>query len=85
MSCSDGLDDDCDGDFDCDDADCSGDAACAGPVCDDDGVCESGEDCDNCANDCASETKGPPSGRYCCGDGIQASAEGDGSICNGNF
>jgi hypothetical protein len=28
LDCDDGLDDDCDGDYDCDDPDCLGDSAC---------------------------------------------------------
>ena len=36
-SCDDGLDNDCDGAFDCDDSDCSGDSACTAASCPDDG------------------------------------------------
>lgn len=53
--------------------------------CDHDGQCESGEDCNDCTSDCAGKSSGKPSGRYCCGDGIQQPAEGDGSICDGNY
>ena len=85
-TCDDGVDEDCDGQTDCDDSDCSADAACQQPTnCNNNGVCEAGEDCNNCSNDCASVTKGNPNNRYCCGDGVQASAEGDGSICDGNY
>ncbi len=84
-SCTDGLDDDCDGAVDCADADCSADPACAPSGCDGDGVCESGEDCNNCSSDCDGVTSGRPSNRYCCGDGTQDAAEGDGSICDGNY
>jgi FtsP/CotA-like multicopper oxidase with cupredoxin domain len=84
-SCTDGTDDDCDGAVDCDDADCSADAACAPPACDNDGVCEAGEDCNNCSSDCDGVVNGRPSNRYCCGDGVQDSAEGNGSICDGNY
>ncbi len=52
-SCSDGLDNDCDGDIDCADADCSPDPACA-VTCNNNGICEEGEDCNNCGNDCIS-------------------------------
>jgi hypothetical protein len=52
--------------------------------CDNDGVCEAGEDCLSCGNDCDGKTNGPPSGRYCCGDGVLDPAEGDGSVCDGN-
>jgi hypothetical protein len=30
-------------------------------------------------------TGGKPANRYCCGDGDAQPAEGDGSICDGNF
>ena len=79
-TCSDGLDNNCNGDTD------AADAACQPPAsCDNDGVCEVGEDCNNCSNDCAGVTGGKPANRYCCGNGIQESAEGDGTICDGNF
>jgi len=84
LSCVDGLDEDCDGDADCDDSDCSADPACA-TACDGDAVCEAGEDCSNCGSDCAGVQSGRPTNRYCCGDGTAESAEGDGSICNGNY
>jgi hypothetical protein len=85
LECTDAVDNDCDGDVDCDDADCSEDPSCAtGGGCDNDGVCEPGEDCDNCGNDCDSKVNGPPSGRFCCGDGVLDPAEGDGTICDGN-
>lgn len=60
-TCNDGLDNDCDGDTDCDDSDCDADPAC---VCDNDGVCEDGEDCDNCPGDCISGTGAG------CGNGV---------------
>jgi FtsP/CotA-like multicopper oxidase with cupredoxin domain len=84
LVCTDGLDDDCDGDIDCNDADCSVDPSCEAGGCDNDGVCEAGEDCLSCGNDCDGKTNGPPSGRYCCGDGVLDPAEGDGSVCDGN-
>jgi len=82
-SCTDEIDNDCDTYVDCDDSDCDEDPACQG--CDNDGTCESGEDCNNCPNDCEGKQTGPPSGRYCCGNGIAEDAEGDGSICDGNY
>jgi len=81
-SCSDGQDDDCDGLVDCDDADCTGTVAC---VCDGDGTCDPGEDCTNCGSDCDGRQNGRPANRYCCGDGIMSNAEGDGTICDGNY
>ena len=82
--CDDGEDNDCDGDVDCDDLDCASDQACQ-PTCNNDGTCDPGEDCQNCGNDCAGRQNGRPSNRYCCGNGIEESAEGDGSICDGNY
>jgi hypothetical protein len=52
--------------------------------CNNDGTCDPGEDCENCAGDCDSKTNGPPSGRYCCGNGTLEGPEGDGTICDGN-
>ncbi|WP_428267771.1 multicopper oxidase family protein [Haliangium sp.] len=84
LSCTDGLDEDCDGDADCADADCSAAPACQAGGCDNDGVCEAGEDCTSCSGDCDGVTSGPPSSRFCCGDGVLDTAEGDGSVCDGN-
>ena len=59
---------------------------CTGcPLCNNDGVCDPGEDCNSCSNDCSGKQNGKPSGRYCCGNGAEESAEGNGSICDGNF
>jgi hypothetical protein len=85
LACSDNVDNDCDGLADCDDSDCSGDPLCQVPACDGDGVCEAGEDCLSCGGDCAGRLNGEPSGRFCCGDGIQQNAEGGGAICDNNF
>ena len=87
LTCDDGVDNDCDGQTDCGDSDCGLDPACATPMpsCDNDGICDPGEDCSTCPNDCEGNPKGKPSGRFCCGDGVLQSAEGDGSICDGNF
>jgi len=82
-SCTDEVDNDCDGSIDCEDSDCDSDEAC--DVCDNDDVCEEGESCTNCPNDCDSRTTGPPAGRFCCGNGEAESAEGDGTICDGNY
>ena len=84
-ACGNGTDDDCDGQIDCNDPDCSAAAGCAVSGCDGDGICEAGETCSTCASDCAGVTGGQPSKRYCCGDGTKQAAEGDGSICNGNY
>jgi polyhydroxybutyrate depolymerase len=81
--CDDGDDEDCDGFTDCDDSDCDTD-----PICINDcgnGVCDPGEDCNSCSTDCAGVQTGKPSGRYCCGNGTAEPAEGDGSICDGNY
>ena len=81
--CDNGLDDDCDGATDCADGDCA--QACQPAGCDNDGTCEPDEDCDNCPNDCDGKSNGPRSGRYCCGNGVAEGAEGDGTICDGNY
>jgi hypothetical protein len=83
-TCDDGLDEDCDGYTDCLDIDCDGDPACPTSDCGN-GICDPGEDCGTCASDCDGRTTGKPSSRYCCGNGIAESAEGDGSICDGNY
>ena len=67
-SCTDGIDNDCDNLFDCDDPDCDLDTAC---FCDFDGICESGENCDNCGNDCGSLSGAS------CGNGVCESADGE--------
>ncbi len=54
-TCNDGIDNDCDGDFDCNDSDCDEDPACVcvpdpgGEICDDgiDNTCEGLVDCDD--------------------------------------
>jgi hypothetical protein len=58
-------------------------ADCAGP-CDNDGVCESGEDCNNCPNDCISGTTSGAS----CGNGLCEAGDGEDCVscpsdCNG--
>jgi hypothetical protein len=83
-TCDDGIDEDCDGSTDCDDADCDGDPACPTSDCGN-GICDPGEDCETCSSDCDGVTGGRPTNRYCCGNGIAESAEGDGSICDGNY
>jgi len=64
-ACSDGV---CDTGESCEGcpADCVGPGATCG-----NGICEAGdgEDCVNCAVDCAGVQNGKPSGRYCCGFG----------------
>ena len=83
LSCSDVIDDDCDMKTDCEDSDCASDPDCQN-ACNNDGVCGAGEDCNNCPNDCDGKSRGRPSGRFCCGNGIQESAENDGR-CDGNY
>jgi FtsP/CotA-like multicopper oxidase with cupredoxin domain len=83
--CTDGTDNDCDGATDCADADCAAAPACVPPACDGDGTCEPGESCTSCPADCASVTAGAANKRHCCGDGIAQAAEGNGSICDGNY
>ena len=83
MFCSNTIDDDCDALPDCADSDCFDDPDCQ-VACDNDGFCEPGEDCDTCPGDCDGYRRGKPSGRYCCGNGIQEGPEGDGR-CDGNL
>ena len=45
--CTDGVDNDADGDVDCDDSDCSGDASCPCTDNDGDGACAEDYDCDD--------------------------------------
>lgn len=62
--CNDGVDDDCDGDIDCNDANCSADPFC-NPQCKD-GNCDPGEDMCSCPEDCGT----PPSTETSCSDGV---------------
>ncbi len=84
LACADYQDNDCDGVTDCADNDCAADASCQPAGCDNDAVCEPGENCDTCPSDCPGKSNGPPSGRYCCGDGSLQPAEGSGAVCDGN-
>lgn len=68
-NCTNGSDDDCDGDTDCDDADCNGDPAC--PTCGD-ATCDTGEDQCNCPADCGT----PPSTETNCTDGNDEDCDG---------
>jgi thermitase len=53
-----------------------------GPVCGND-TCEPSETCQTCF-DCGGKSKGKPSLRFCCGDGVQQPAETE-ARCDGNF
>jgi len=60
-----------------------------GPVCGNN-MCEPGtgsqnEDCMSCPQDCAGQLTGNPNNRFCCGNGILESAEGNGDICDNHF
>ncbi|MDH4238322.1 MAG: hypothetical protein OEW48_02040 [Phycisphaerae bacterium] len=81
QTCSDGADNDCDGLIDCNDTDCLNDPGCWSCG---NGRCDPDEDCEICSADCEGITTGPPSERFCCGNGILEDAEGDGTICDGN-
>ena len=83
FNCTDGVDNDADGQTDCSDTDCIADSACQSS-CDNDGICEAGEDCSTCPSDCNGKTGGKPNKRYCCGDGVMQSTE-TGAICDNNF
>jgi hypothetical protein len=80
-TCQDGIDNDCDGDIDCQDVNCGADPACA--ICGD-GICQSGENCHGCSADCDSQLTGLSLLRFCCGNGILELAEGLGLVCDGN-
>jgi GH35 family endo-1,4-beta-xylanase len=82
--CSGGVDEDCDGATDCADANCSAAPACAPSSCDADGLCEGAEDCTDCT-DCPGVQGGRLASRYCCGNGVVESPEGNGAICDGNY
>ena len=82
-SCSNLLDDDCDGPADCEDPDCSDNPDCRS-ACNGNAICEPGEDCNSCSSDCDGHSRGRPSGRYCCGNGMLEGPEGDGR-CGGNI
>ncbi len=60
------------------------DADFSGGPCNNNGICDPGEDCETC-DDCEGKQNGPPAGRFCCGNGIVEEAEGDGTICDGNY
>jgi len=55
-----------------------------GGACNNNGTCEAGEDCNTCPADCSGRTGGKPANRYCCGNGVQESAETT-ALCDGNF
>jgi subtilisin family serine protease len=83
-NCSDGVDEDCDGQTDCSDSECTGDPACpTGPVCGN-RVCEgNGEDCHTCPGDC--RCSGRNCSKGCCGDGacVQENASNCPVDCGG--
>ena len=60
----------------------------SGAVCGN-GICESGngETCETCAADCAGQTNGKPSGRFCCGsaDSLAPNGCGDSRCTSGGF
>ncbi len=85
-SCTDGLDDDCDGDIDCADADCAGVSCDDGSVCTTDDACQSDGTCGGTAidcddgNDCTDDSCDPVEG--CHSTNNTADCD-DGSWCNG--
>lgn len=84
-TCDDGIDNDCNGLFDCDDPTCWDAPSCDSSSNCGDGICNPGESCHSCPPDCEGRLSGKRSDRFCCGDGMIAPPEGDGSICDGNW
>jgi hypothetical protein len=83
--CTNELDDDCDGFFDCDDSNCASFPLCLGQAACGDGVCNAGERCQTCPSDCRSSATGLLFQRYCCGDGITQMPEAQNpGLCHGN-
>jgi sialate O-acetylesterase len=70
ISCTDGIDEDCDEVTDCDDTDCIGDPACPSFG---DATCDPGEDECNCSADCGM----PPATETNCSDGIDDDCDND--------
>ncbi len=73
LTCTDGVDNDCDTLTDCDDPDCSTDTACA-PFCGN-GNCDSNEDRCNCPDDCGTPPSNEVPGATC--------ADGNDNDCDG--
>lgn|GEM_PF-1931470 len=81
VTCTDGLDNDCDGMTDCADINCvllEFGCTCGNVVC------STGEDCHNCPGDCKGVATGTKAENHCCGNGILETAEADGTICDFN-
>ncbi|MBW2529303.1 MAG: hypothetical protein JRI23_34320 [Deltaproteobacteria bacterium] len=72
-SCSDGVDEDCDGLVDCDDGDCASDSACAPTTGCGNGTCDAGEDRCGCPADCGT----PPATEALCANGGDDDCDGD--------
>ena len=84
-TCDDSLDDDCDGDIDCDDSDCAGDSACSSctpteipeSTCNDaiDNDCDG--DTDSADTDCSGSCTPTEIPEQTCNDGVDNDCDGD--------
>ena len=66
-SCTDGIDNDCEGGTDCADSDCSGDVACQGDGCVNPGGSPPGTSCSSASECCSNKCKGKAGSQTCKG------------------
>ena len=77
LSCDDALDNDADGDLDCDDTDCQGIANCPEIECTDMGDNDADGDSDCADSDCASSSPCELPSELSCDDALDNDADGD--------